>query len=70
MQYIGTNRLSSSELQTALFEVASILNERPIGNKTDNPQKCSYLSPDDLVHQLDSGMTATMIKVDWIQSMR
>ena len=49
MQCIGTNRLSFSELQTALFEVASILNERPIGTKTNNPQQGSYLSPNDLL---------------------
>ena len=49
MQCIGTNRLSFFELQTALFEVASILNERPIGTKTNNPQQGSYLSPNDLL---------------------
>ena len=49
MQCIGTNKLNFSELQTAFYEVASILNERPIGTKTNNPLEGSYLSPNDLL---------------------
>ena len=49
LQCIGTNRLTFAELQTALFEVAGMLNERPIGTKTNNPDEGSYLSPNDLL---------------------
>ena len=48
-QCIGTNRLTFSEMQTVLFEVASVLNERPIGTKTSNPEQGSYLCPNDLL---------------------
>ena len=36
-------------MQTALFEVAGLLNERPIGTKTNDPQEGSYLCPNDLL---------------------
>ena len=44
VQSIGANRLTFSETQTALFEVAGILNERPIGTKTNNPDHGSHLT--------------------------
>ena len=49
LQCIGANRLTFSELQTALYHVANILNQRPIGTKTKDPQQGSYLCPNDLI---------------------
>ena len=47
---IGDNILTFSELQTVLFEVANLLNERPIGRKPGaDPSHGSYLSPHDLL---------------------
>jgi hypothetical protein len=48
-QSVGTNILTFSELQTALFDVASLLNERPIGTKTTDPNEGAYLCPNDLL---------------------
>lgn len=48
-QSIGTNILTFSELQTALFDVAGLLNERPIGTKTTDPNEGAYLCPNDLL---------------------
>ena len=48
-QSVGTNILIFSELQTALFDVASLLNERPIGTKTTDPNEGAYLCPNDLL---------------------
>ena len=47
---IGDNILTFSELQTVFFEVANLLNERPIGRKPGaDPLNGSYLSPNDLL---------------------
>ena len=46
---IGTSILTFSELQTAVFEIANLLNERPIGTKTVDPDQGSYLCPNDLL---------------------
>jgi len=41
--------LTFSEIQTVLFEVASLVNERPIGRHPTSPEEGSYLSPNDLL---------------------
>ena len=46
---VGTHILTFEELQTILFEAANLLNERPIGTKTKNPDEGAYLCPNDLV---------------------
>lgn len=47
---VGDSILSFWELQTALFEVANLINERPIGIKPENnPDLGTYLSPNDLL---------------------
>ena len=46
---IGTNILTFSDLQAILFEVANLLNERPIGTKTTDPNEGSYLCPNDII---------------------
>ncbi|CAC5382020.1 unnamed protein product [Mytilus coruscus] len=46
---IGQSIMTFSELQTVLFEVANILNERPIGTSTSDPNEGTYLCPNDLI---------------------
>ncbi|XP_037773184.1 uncharacterized protein LOC119568819 [Penaeus monodon] len=47
---VGENVLSFGELQTVMFEVANLLNERPIGLKPGyNIDLGSYLGPNDLL---------------------
>ncbi|CAC5401371.1 unnamed protein product [Mytilus coruscus] len=46
---IGQSIMTVSELQTVLFEVANILNERPIGTSTSDPNEGTYLCPNDLI---------------------
>ena len=47
---IGESTLTYGELQTVLFNVANLLNERPIGCKPGcDPELGSYLSPNDLL---------------------
>ncbi|XP_043218664.1 uncharacterized protein LOC122379997 [Amphibalanus amphitrite] len=47
---IAENILTFGELQTVLFEVANLLNERPIGRKPGaDPTAGVYLSPNDLL---------------------
>ena len=46
---LGTEILSILELQTVFFEVANLLNQRPIGTKTNDPDQGSYLCPNDLM---------------------
>ena len=47
---IGNNILSFNELLTTLYEVANLLNERPIGMKPSNDLSLgSYLCPNDLI---------------------
>ena len=49
MLSIGSNVLTFSELQTIIFEISNLLNERPIGMKSSNPVKMDYLCPNDLI---------------------
>ena len=46
---IGESILTFSELQTVLFEVANLINERPIGRHPRSPEDGSYLCPNDLL---------------------
>ncbi|XP_043208348.1 uncharacterized protein LOC122373955 isoform X1 [Amphibalanus amphitrite] len=47
---IGDSVLTVGELQTVLFEVANLLNERPIGHRPGaDPELGSYLCPNDLI---------------------
>ena len=46
---IGNNILSCQELQTAFFEIANILNSRPIGIKSSDPEYPQALTPNDLL---------------------
>ena len=46
---IGEQALTFSEMQTALFEVASLVNERPIGRHPTSTEDGTYLSPNDLL---------------------
>lgn len=47
---VGENVLSYGELQTAFFEIANLVNERPIGLKPGcNIDMGSYLFPNDLL---------------------
>ena len=48
-QCISANRLTFSELLTALYRVANIVNQRPIGTKTNDPEQGAYLCPNDLI---------------------
>ena len=48
-QSVGTSVLTFAELQTALFEISSLLNDRPIGTKTTDPDEGAYLCPNDLL---------------------
>ena len=41
--------LTFSELQTVLFEVGNLINERPIGRHPTDPNDGAYLSPNDLL---------------------
>ena len=47
---VSDSVLTFSELQTVFFEVANLLNERPIGRKPGyDPMTGAYLSPNDLL---------------------
>lgn len=47
---VGENVLSYGELQTVMFEIANLINERPIGMKPGcDIDRGSYLSPNDLL---------------------
>ena len=46
---IGENALTFSELQTICFEVANLVNERPIGRHPTSPDDRTYLCPNDLL---------------------
>jgi len=46
---IGEQALTFSEMQTVLFEVASLINERPIGRHPTMVDDGVYLSPNDLL---------------------
>ena len=46
---VGTHVMSFSELQTVMFEIANILNERPIGTRTNDPNEGNCCCPNDLL---------------------
>ncbi|KAJ8032137.1 hypothetical protein HOLleu_25575 [Holothuria leucospilota] len=46
---IGDQVLMYSELQTVMYEVASLVSERPIGRHPTEPEDGSYLCPNDLL---------------------
>ena len=46
---IGDHILTFAELQTVMFEIANLLNERPIGIHPNDPEEGSYLCPNDLL---------------------
>ena len=46
---IGSQCLSFSEMQTVLYEIANLLNERPIGKHPDNPNDGHYLFPNEII---------------------
>lgn len=46
---IGDQVLSFSELQTVMFEAAQLVNQRPIGRKSNEPDEGSYLCANDLI---------------------
>ncbi|XP_068712242.1 uncharacterized protein [Montipora foliosa] len=46
---IGESILTFSELQTVFYEVANLVNERPIGRHPTSPDDGSYLCPNDLL---------------------
>ena len=48
MLSLGTEILTILELQTVFYEVANLLNQRPIGVKVNNSDQGSYLCPNDL----------------------
>ena len=49
MLSLGSEILTILELQTVFFEVANLLNQRPIGVKINDPDQGSYLCPNDLL---------------------
>ncbi len=46
---IGQNIMTFSELQTVCFEVANLMNERPIGRHPTSPEDGAYLCPNDIL---------------------
>ena len=46
---IGERCLTFSELQTVTFEIANLLNERPIGRHPTEPSDGTYLCPNNLL---------------------
>lgn len=46
---INESILTFSELQTVLFEIANLVNERPIGRHPTSPDDGTYLCPNDLL---------------------
>ena len=46
---VGENIFVFSELQTAIFEAAQLVNQRPIGKHPTQPTEGSYLCPNDLL---------------------
>lgn len=46
---VGDQIMDFSELQTVMFEVSQIVNQRPIGRHPTNPEDGSYLCPNDLL---------------------
>ena len=52
---VGSNILTFAELQTVFFEIANLMNERPIGIKNNDPNNGTYLCPNDLLLGRSSG---------------
>jgi hypothetical protein len=48
-QAMGDNLLTPFELHTVLLEVANLVNQRPIGRPTNDPDDGTYLYPSDLL---------------------
>ena len=48
-QAMGDNLLTPFELHTILLEVANLVNQRPIGRLTNDPDDGTYLCPNDLL---------------------
>jgi hypothetical protein len=48
-QAMGDNLLTPFELHTVLLEVANLVNQRPIGRPTNDPDDGTYLCPNDLL---------------------
>ena len=46
---IGDSVLTFSELQTVLFEVANLINEKPVGTKNCDQNEGTYLCPNDIL---------------------
>ncbi|XP_064629179.1 uncharacterized protein LOC135488484 [Lineus longissimus] len=46
---IGEQTLTALELQTVFFEITNLINSRPIGRCTNDPDDGPYLSPNDLL---------------------
>ena len=44
---IGSNVLTFSEMQTVLYDIADLLNDRPIGLKDNDPVQGTYLCPNE-----------------------
>ena len=42
---IGDNKLTPFELYTCFLEIANLINQRPIGRVSTDPNKGTYLSP-------------------------
>ena len=65
MMSVGTNILSWSELQTCMFEIANLLNGRPIGLKPGfDPSLGIYLCPNDLL------LGRTGVSPQWIMGRK
>ena len=48
-QAMGDNLLTPFELHTVLLEIANLVNQRPIGRPTNDPDDGTYLCPNDLL---------------------
>ena len=46
---VGTHLLTFGELLTVFYEIANLLNERPIGIPPSDPEEGTYLCPNDLL---------------------
>ena len=49
MVSVGSHILTFNELQTVLFEIANLLNQRPIGVKSVDTLEATHLCPNDLL---------------------
>ena len=46
---IGDNKLTPFELYTCFLEIANLINQRPIGRVTTDPNEGTYLCPNDIL---------------------